>query len=224
MNIRTILATALLATSLCHAAEPGFTDLFNGKDLSGWKRVNGNGEFKIEGNQIVGFGEKVKSNTFLRTEKTYKDFDFRFDMKFDDLTGNSGMMFRGLQKEGTDGRVHGYQCEHDNGKARAWTAGLYDEARRGWLEPKKGDEDTDDDKAAQATFTRQGQEITRWEDWNEVRILCQGKHIQIWLNGKERVDYTDEDKEFTPEGFFALQVHAGPSCKVRWRNLRIKEL
>ena len=48
--------------------------------------------------------------------------------------------------------------------------------------------------------------------------------IQIWLNGKERVDYTDEAKEFTPEGFFALQVHSGKSCKVRWRNIRIKEL
>jgi hypothetical protein len=224
MKLRTLIAASLLALPLCQAAEPGFTDLFNGTDLTGWKRVNGNGEYKIEDKQIVGFGENVKSNTFLRTEKTYKDFDFRFEMKFDDLSGNSGMMFRGLQKPGDDGRVHGYQCEHDNGKARAWTAGLYDEARRGWLEPKKGDKDTEEDKKAQADFTKQGQKITKWEDWNEVRIVCKGKHIQIWLNGEERVDYTDEGKDFTPEGFFALQVHSGKSCKVRWRNIRIKEL
>lgn len=224
MKLRTLIVTSLLALPLCQAAEPGFTDLFNGKDLTGWKRVNGNGEYKIEDNQIVGFGENVKSNTFLRTEKTYKDFDFRFEMKFDDLTGNSGMMFRGLQKEGNDGRVHGYQCEHDNGKERAWTAGLYDEARRGWLQPQKGDKDTEADKKAQAEFTKQGQKIMKWDDWNEVRIVCQGKHIQIWLNGEPRVDFTDEGKDFTPEGFFALQVHAGKSCKVRWRNIRIKEL
>ena len=227
MKLRTLIATSLLALPLCQAAEPGFTDLFNGKDLTGWKRVNGNGEYKIEDGQIVGFGENVKSNTFLRTEKTYKDFDFRFEMKFDDLSGNSGMMFRGLQKPGADGRVHGYQCEHDNGKTRAWTAGLYDEARRGWLQPKKNNDaklDTEADKEAQAAFTKQGQEIMKWDDWNEIRIVCKGKHIQIWLNGKERVDYTDEGKEFTPEGFFALQVHAGKSCKVRWRNIRIKEL
>jgi len=224
MKLRTLLATSLLALPLCQAAEPGFTDLFNGKDLTGWKRVNGNGEYKIEDKQIVGFGENVKSNTFLRTEKTYKDFDFRFEMKFDDLTGNSGMMFRGLQKPGDDGRVYGYQCEHDNGKARAWTAGLYDEARRGWLQPKRGADPKLDSKKAQAAFTKQGQEIIKWDDWNDVRIVCKGKHIQIWLNGKERVDYTDEGKDFTPEGFFALQVHAGKSCKVRWRNLRIKEL
>ena len=224
MKFRNLLCSLLLAAPLAQAAEPGFTDLFNGKDLSGWKRVNGTGEYKIEGNEILGFGENVKNNTFLRTERTYKDFDFRFEMKFDDLSGNSGMMFRGLQKEGADGRVHGYQCEHDNGKARAWTAGLYDEARRGWLEPKKGDKDTAEDKAAQAAFTKQGQEIMKWDDWNEIRIVCKGNHIQIWLNGKERVDYVDEGKEFTPEGFFALQVHGGPSCKVRWRNIRIKEL
>jgi len=226
MKLRTLITTSLLALPLCQAAEPGFTDLFNGKDLTGWKRVNGNGEYKVEDNQIIGVGENVKSNTFLRTEKTYKDFDFRFEMKFDDLSGNSGMMFRGLQKPGADGRVYGYQCEHDNGKERAWTAGLYDEARRGWLQPKKVDPKTDSeaDKKAQAAFTKQGQKIIKWDDWNEVRIVCKGKHIQIWLNGEERVDYTDDAPEFTPEGFFALQVHAGKSCKVRWRNIRIKEL
>ncbi|WP_193211471.1 3-keto-disaccharide hydrolase [Luteolibacter marinus] len=218
MKLQSTIAALFLTLNLGYAAEPGFTDLFNGKDLTGWKKVNGNGEYRIEDGQIVGFGENVKSNTFLRTEKTYKDFDFRFEMKFDDLSGNSGMMFRGLQKDGQDGRVYGYQCEHDNGKARAWTAGLYDEARRGWLQPKSGD------KAAEAAFTKQGGKLIKWEDWNEIRIVCEGKHIRIWLNGKERVDYTDEAKEFTPEGFFALQVHSGKSCKVRWRNLRIKEL
>ena len=218
MKLSTLFAAALCALPFCSAAEPGFTELFNGKDFTGWKKVNGNGEFRIADGEIIGFGENVKSNTFMRTEKTYKDFDFRFEMKFDDLSGNSGMMFRGLQKEGKDGRVHGYQCEHDNGKARAWTAGLYDEARRGWLFPKQGD------KPAEAAFTKQGGEIIKWTEWNEIRILCKGKHIQIWLNGKERVDYTDEGKEFTPEGFFALQVHSGKSCKVRWRNLRIQDL
>lgn len=210
----------LLACSLASfsSAEEGFTPLFNGKDLTGWKVVNGAGKFAVDGECIVGTGENVKSNTFLRTEKTYKNFDFRFEMKFDDLSGNSGMMFRGLQKEGADGRVHGYQCEHDNGKDRAWTAGLYDEARRGWLSPNKGD------KNSTAAFTEQGKKIMRWDDWNQIRIRCEGNHIQIWLNGEVRVDYKDEGAEFTPEGFFALQVHSGKSCKVRWRNLQIKEL
>ena len=110
------------------------TPLFNGKDLSGWKIVGGNGQYKIEGDCIVGFGENIKGNTFLRTEKTYKDFELTFEFKFDHLKGNSGVMFRANQKPSEDGngRVFGYQCEGDNTK-RGWTAGLYDEARRGWL-------------------------------------------------------------------------------------------
>lgn len=213
------LALLLIALSLpAMAIEEGFTSLFNGKDLSGWKKVGGTGEYKVEGDAIVGFGEKIKANTFLRTEKTYKDFDFRFEMKFDDLTGNSGMMFRGLQKPGENGRVYGYQCEHCNRKERAWTAGIYDEARRGWLFPMKGEAD------AEAAFTKQGKDLFKWDGWNEVRILCKGKHIQIWLNGEARADFTDDNPDFTPEGFFALQVHGGKSCKVRWRNLQIREL
>lgn len=216
--MKLLAVTLLLAASFLTAAEEGFIPLFNGKDLSGWKKVNGTGQFKVEDDAIVGFGEKIKGNTFLRTEKTYKDFDFRFEMKFDNLSGNSGMMFRANQKPGENGRVFGYQCEHCNREDRAWTAGIYDEARRGWLAPSKSD------KEACASFTKQGKELMKWDDWNEIRIVCEGKNIKIWLNGEPRVDFTDEGKEFTPEGFFGLQVHGGKSCNVRWRNLRIKEL
>jgi hypothetical protein len=139
-------------------------------------------------------------------------------MKFDDLSGNSGMMFRGLQRPGDDGRVHGYQCEHDNRRGRSWTAGLYDEARRGWLVPDR------DDPEESEEFSVQGRKLMKLDDWNQIRILCEGRHIQIWLNDELRVDFTDEDEAFTPEGFFALQVHSGSSCNVRWRNIRIKEL
>ncbi|MBB5352202.1 hypothetical protein HNR46_002445 [Haloferula luteola] len=217
MIFKTLLFTGLLALS-ASALEEGFTALFNGSNLDGWTRVNGSGEYSVVDGEIVGSGEKVANNTFLRTTKTYGNFDFRFEIKFDDLTGNSGMMFRGLQKPGEDGRVFGYQCEHDNRKDRAWTAGLYDEARRGWLVPAAGD------AKAEKAFTQQGKKIFKWTDWNEIRIVCQDRHLQIWLNDELRVDYTDEGDDFTPEGFFALQVHAGDSCHVRWRNLRIKEL
>ena len=209
------------------AAEEGFTALTNGKDLTGWKKVGGTGEYKVEGDQIIGTGVAVKANTFLITEKTYKNFDFRFDMKFDSTAGNSGVMIRGLQKPGENGRVYGYQCEHDNGKSRSWTAGLFDESRRGWLVPyRKGDgkNDTPEAKAAQKAFTEQGQKLFKWDDWNEIRVLAEGNHLQIWLNGELRVDYKDEAPEFTPEGFLGLQVHAGKATNVRWRNLRIKEL
>ncbi len=202
---------------LAAEVEEGFVPLTNGKDLTGWKVVGGKGEFKVENGEIVGTGVNVSQNSFLISEKTYKNFDFRFEMKFDTLEGNSGMMFRGLQKDG-NGLVNGYQCEHDNGKDRAWTAGLFDEKRRGWLFPNKAN--AEQCKA----FTEQGNKVFKWEGWNEIRILCEGNHIQIFLNGEKRVDFVDEGKEFTPEGFFGMQVHSGKATNVRWRNLRIKEL
>ncbi|MEP4079742.1 3-keto-disaccharide hydrolase [Haloferula sp.] len=217
--MKSTLALLLIVFSLpTMALEEGFTALFNGKDFSGWTKVGGTGEFKTEGEEIVGFGKNVKGNTFLRSDKTYKNFDFRFEMKFDDLTGNSGMMFRALRKPGKNGQVYGYQCEHCNRKDRSWSAGLFDEKRRGWLFPdKKKPEEC-------AAFTKQGSDTFKWDDWNEIRILAKGKRIQIWLNGEQRVDFTDEGDDFTPEGFFGLQVHGGKSCHVRWRNLRVREL
>jgi hypothetical protein len=194
--------------------------LFDGKTLKGWKTVGGNGQYKVEDGCIVGFGKNVKGNTFLRTEKTYGDYELTYEFKFDDRTGNSGLMFRALQKPSEDGngRVNGYQCEGDN-TDRSWSAGLYDEARRGWLFPNKKN------KEQCAKFTAQGKKLFKWTEWNTIVIRCQGNHIQTWLNGEKRVDFKDTDpKHDTREGFFGLQVHGGKSCNVRWRNLALKPL
>lgn len=198
--------------------------LFNGKDLTGWKSVGGNGQFKVEDGCIVGFGENIKGNTFLRTEKTFTDYEFSFEFKFDDRSGNSGLMFRANQKpsKGGNGRVFGYQCEADN-TDRTWTAGLYDEARRGWLFPVKNG--SDQDAKNRAAFTQQGKKLFKWDDWNTIVIRCEGNHIQTWLNGEKRVDLIDDDKKNdTREGFFGLQVHGGKSCNVRWKNIQLKPI
>ncbi|MFT5905638.1 MAG: hypothetical protein ACI9E1_001237 [Cryomorphaceae bacterium] len=204
------------------AATGKTTQLFNGKDLTGWKKVGGTGQYRVEDGCIVGFGENIKGNTFLRTEKTYTDYELTFEFKFDHRKGNSGVMFRANQKPSDDGngRVFGYQCEGDN-KDRSWTAGLYDEARRGWLYPTKGKDGAELAKK----FTEQGNKIFKWEDWNTITIRCEGNHIQTWLNGEKRVDFIDEDKKNdTREGFFGLQVHGGKSFQARWKNIVLKQL
>jgi hypothetical protein len=200
-----------------HHKEDGFVPLFDGKTLDGWHSVGGTGQYKVEDGFIVGFGEDIKGNTFLRTDRTYQDFDFRFSFKLE--AGNSGVMFRALQKPGENGRVFGYQCEHDDKPARAWSAALYDEARRKWLQPHSTD------PRSQAAFTTQGQGLTKWDDWNDVRILCEGNVTQIWLNGEVRVHFVDTDPDHnTLDGFFGLQTHSGKKSLVSWKNLRIKEL
>lgn len=227
-KITTVIASAAIVTAACSKAEPTVAEkkdsktisLFDGKTLKGWNKVGGNGLYKVEDGCIVGYGKNVRGNTFLRTEKTYGDFELTYEFKFDDRTGNSGLMFRALQKPSADGngRVHGYQCEGDN-TDRSWTAGLYDEARRGWLCPDKKD------KEQTKKFTAQGKKLFKWDEWNTIVIRCEGNHIQTWLNGEMRVNFIDKDiKNDTREGFFGLQVHGGKSCNVRWRNLKLKQL
>ena len=104
--------------------------------------------------------------------------------------------------------MHGYQFEIDPSD-RAWSGGVYDEARRGWLYPLTKNPD------AKSAF-RRGQ-------WNKARIEASGNHIATWINGVPCANLWDD---MTPEGFIALQVHAigDPSQegkKVAWRDIRI---
>ena len=207
--------------------EAGFKPLFNGKDLTGWRKTGGTAQYEVSHGAIRGFGKDIKGNTFLRTEKEYSDFIFAFQFKFVDKKGNSGCMFRGLHKKPTeqdpDGRVTGYQCEHDEMKdpQRSWTAGIFDEKRRGWLVPARGKAP----KEELAAFTAQGEKLFKWDDWNTIVIKCKGNHLQTYLNGELRADFIDNDKkDFTPKGFFALQVHGGKSGDILWKNLYLKEL
>ncbi len=207
----------------------GFVSLIKGDTLDGWTIKGSEATFVNKDGEINGSAKDLKGNSFLCTDKTYGDFIYTFQFKFNNLDGNSGCMFRALQNE--KGRVNGYQCEGDN-KERSWTAGLFDEARRGWLfpsKPKKPKKLTPEQKTAQAKqqtdFTAQGLKVTKMDDWNQITIKCVGNHIQTWLNGELRVDFKDTDPEHsTPEGFFGLQVHGGPSCDVSWRNIYLKEL
>ena len=202
----------------------GFQALFNGKDLNGWKKVGGSASYEVKDGAIRGFGEKIRGNTFLRTEEEFGDFILTFQFKFLDKSGNSGCMFRAFQKgEKKDGRVTGYQCEHDNFKnpQRAWTAGIFDEARRGWLYPNKKTATAEEKKA----FTQQGDRLFDWEGWNTIVIKCKGNHLQTFLNGERRADFTDTDEKNTDlKGFIAFQVHGGKSGDILWRNVFLKSL
>ncbi len=228
LHTQTLLAClAALLLVACQGFHQGSSDtleLFDGKTLDGWHKVGGTGQFTASNGCIVGQGTNVRGNTFLRTDDTYGDFELTYEFRFGDPSGNSGLMFRANQREAADGngRVYGYQCEGDNGHDRSWTAGIYDEARRGWLSPEKNGEPG---AVARAAFTAQGQRLFKWDDWNTIIVRCEGNRLQTWLNGEQRVDYTDTNLEHdTRRGFIGLQVHQGKSCHVMWRNLRLKPL
>ena len=104
---------ALVVFSFSSKAQDGWKSLFNGKDFSGWKQLNGEAKYRIEGDEIVGVSILKTSNSFMCTEETFGDFIFEVDVKVDPRL-NSGIQFRSQSnKEYRNGRVHGYQAEID---------------------------------------------------------------------------------------------------------------
>ncbi|MGV8096445.1 MAG: DUF1080 domain-containing protein [Mangrovibacterium sp.] len=199
----------MLVSSFLYASEDGWVNLFNGKDLTGWKQLNGKAKYEVINGEIVGTTVANTPNSFLATEKNYGDFILELEL-FVDNRMNSGIQFRSLSKpDYNNGRVHGYQCEIDPAD-RAWSGGIYDEARRGWLYP------LDMNPLGRTAFRR--------DEWNHYRIEAIGSSIRTWVNGIPCADLIDD---MTAEGFIALQVHSIGNAseagrQIRWKNIRIQ--
>lgn len=218
------LLPALLVLTACATTDTsrGWTPLFNGEDLSGWVQHGGKAKYAAEQGEIVGRTVPNTANSFLCTTRTFRDFIL--ELEFKPMTGlNSGVQIRsecfaaaqtvelgGKQYRIPADRVHGYQVEIDPSD-RAWTGGIYDEARRGWLVDLKRNE------PARKAF--------KANQWNQFRIECRGDSIKTWLNGVPAAELKDS---VTPAGFIALQVHGvgnrAEPLEIRWRNLRLQEL
>lgn len=202
--ILSLLAVSIAASSF---AQNNWHEIFNGKNLKGWTRLNGNAEYVVKDGVIIGTTKFDTPNTFLAYNEDLSDFILEFDFKVDDAL-NSGVQFRSASISSYDnGRVHGYQFEIDP-SPRAWSAGIYDEARDGWLY-------TIEDRASKDAF-RNG-------EWNHARIEAIGNRIRTWLNGVPCANLVDERAS---HGFIALQVHAIGSEEqlgkhVCWKNIRL---
>jgi 3-keto-disaccharide hydrolase len=218
-------ASALLLTLVASSAAvlaDDFRPLFDGKSLDGWTQQGGKAEYRVEDGQIVGQSVPNTQNSFLCTDKHYGDFILELEFKVHPQL-NSGVQIRsqvfdeatesernGKKRNIPAGRVHGYQVEIDPSD-RAWSGGIYDEARRGWLNDLK------DNESAQKAF--------KPGDWNKFRVECRGDSIKTWINGVPAADLKDD---MTPKGLIALQVHGvggeTEPREVRWRNIQIQEL
>lgn len=203
-----VLSILLVLIAFSGNGQEQWENLFNGKNLKGWKKLNGTAEYVIRDGAIVGISKTNTPNSFLATEKLYGDFILELEFMIDNQL-NSGVQFRSNSlKDFKEGRVHGYQYEFDP-SPRAWTGGIYDEARRGWLYA------LDTNPIAKSAFIANG--------WNKIRIEAIGKSIRTWLN---EVPCADIICELTPVGFIALQVHAIKDeslagKEIAWKSIRI---
>jgi hypothetical protein len=214
--------------------------IFNGKDLEGWA---GNKTFwSVKDGTITGQTtpeNPAKHNTFLVwTGGTVENFELTFKYKIvannDKGFANSGVQYRSrVNQPGESGPIiSGYQADFENGKT--YSGILYEEKGRGIL-AKRGEktvikpDPADANKAKVEVVGSVGnsdeiQAAIKEGDWNEYRVVAQGKHLQHFINGKQTVDVTDETPKGATEGVLALQLHAGGAMEVDFKDLILTEL
>ena len=174
--------------------------IFNGKDLTGWT-IHGTEKWYAENGEMICESGPDKEYGYLSTDKNYKNFELTLEFK-QEANGNSGVFFRS-SIEGV--KISGWQVEV--APPDLHTGGIYESYGREWLiQPKKEDE-----------------KILKMGEWNTMKIKAVGDEVTTWLNGHQMV-YIKDEKIGKGVGFIALQIHAGGGIKVRWRNIKIKEL
>ena len=179
--------------------------LFDGKSFAGWE---GNLDlFRIQDGAIVGGTLKraVPRNEFLCSTRQYADFELRLKFMLIGDGVNGGVQIRSSRVPNHH-EVSGYQADLADGY---WGC-LYDESRRNRI--LAGPEAADRGKPVRA-----GQ-------WNDYVIRCEGRRIQLWINGHKTCDYTEADTSIPQKGLLGLQIHGGGPSEAWYKDLSIREL
>lgn len=203
------LIISLPATAAAEEVDQSWTPLFDGKSLKGWE---GDKElFRVEDGAIVAgtLERDIPHNDFLCTEKEYGDFELRLSVKLLGEGDNAGVQVRS-RRVPDDHEVSGYQADAGSAWDRPIWGALYDEARRNRILADPGEEVL--------------KELVKPNEWNEMRVRCEGPRIQIWLNGKQTVDYTEEDADIPTSGIIGVQIHGGPPAEAWYKDIQIREL
>jgi len=197
----------LLVLCLLGASLAAGQSLFDGKTLKGWSVQEKEAwMWKVKDGAIVGgsLEKKVPHNTFITTEKRYKDFELTLQVKVEGEKPNAGIQIRSERIKDHHEMI-GYQADVGPG----WWGKLYDESRRrkvmgNWVSKEAA-------KAAR-------------EGWNDYKIRCEGKRVRLWVNDILTCDYTEKDESIPLEGYIALQAHSGPPFEASYRKIVITEL
>jgi hypothetical protein len=190
----------------------GFTALFNGKDLTGWK-VNEGGKMSVWGAEKGLLYVEGAGGGWLMTEKEYGDFELRLEFKMPEK-GNSGVALRSPMKG--DPAYAGMEIQLLDD---VWHKKNFKELRNTQLTGSIYDVVPPSKDALKPVG-----------EWNKITITAKGRHVTIELNGMKIVDADlDEHKDKfekhpglkAEKGHLGLQSHDG---RVEFRNLFVKPL
>ncbi len=196
-----LISTCIFINSYAQSTKKGkWTNLFNKKDLSGWK-IYGTEKWYVDKGELVCESGPDKEYGYLGTDQKFKDFELSCQFK-QEANVNSGVFFHS-SIEGT--KITGWQSEvappgHSTG-------GIYESYGRGWLIKPTEEKDK---------FLKMG-------EWNEMRVKVVGNNVTTYLNGQEMITFTD-DKIGSVDGIIALQIHSGGGIKVKWRKIKVREI
>lgn len=231
--VHAAVAACVLATAGCQTAHysasnppPGFTPLFNGTDLTGWRggdtfdprkwdamdpaeREKTDADWTADMRQhwSVENGELVNDGhgKYATTVKDYRDFELLVEYKTVPRA-DSGIYLRGCPQvqiwDYTE--KDKFNLGADKGSGALWNN-------------SPGAPGKDPTVLADKPFG----------EWNKFRILMVGSRVSVWLNGKQVVDhanmenYYDRKTPIPASGPIELQTHGG---EIRWRNIFIREI
>lgn len=183
--------------------------LFDGKTFKGWEGDTKN-TWRIENGAIVGgsLSKTVPNNDFLTTTKEYGNFILKIKIKLIGKEGfiNSGIQFRSKRLTNPAFEMTGYQADWGNN----YWASLYDESRRN-----------------KTLMKPDSAKIMKWikmNDWNDYKIVANKNRIQLYINGKQTVDYKELDNTIPQSGLIGVQVHGGGKAQVAFKDIYITEL
>lgn len=196
----------------------GWKLLFDGKTTNGWRGFR---QRAVPKGWVVEDGSLVREagGGDLITLRAYRNFELALEWRISE-GGNSGIMYR-VTEEGKETYETGPEMQvlddakHPDGKSRLTSAG-----------------------ACYGLYPSPAGVVHPAGEWNQVKIVVNGKHVEHWLNGVKVVEYELQSPDWetrvaaskfaqwkgyglAPSGYIALQDHGD---RVEYRSIRIREL
>ncbi|MCX6926638.1 MAG: DUF1080 domain-containing protein [Verrucomicrobia bacterium] len=240
-----ILTTTLSLSSPAAEVEPGFTSMFNGKDLTGWEGLPG--AWSVVDGAITAESTPEKpckqAHYIMWRGGKPGDFELRTDFRLQGAGGNSGIQFRSREVPNWD--TSGYQADMEN--SDQWFGCLFEHTRGGIAMrgekvlidkegkktispvavPEKVQKLMDGNGVAGAKLSLNAALLkqVKMGEWNTYTIIAHGPDITLKINDVVMSQVTDHQSGIAAkDGIIALQMHPGPPMKVQFKDIRIKLL
>jgi hypothetical protein len=211
----------------------GMKPLFNGKDLSDWKKFEADPKRAKSQFRVTKDGELSIRNGpgDLQTTGEWADFVLQLECRTNGDGLNSGVFFRCIPGQ----YQNGYEAQIQNRPAKQpkmYTIEEYD-PKTHKLASKKKIENWSQDYGTGAIYRRipARRAAAKDREWFTMTVIARGRHIATWVNGIQMVDWTDNRPENEnprngcrlKKGPISLQGH-DPTTDLSFRNIRIADL